>query len=211
LLASLGAMLAGTALVLHVEHGWLAARNDCEWLLESGIGLLALASAVLLIGVALAGRLCEAGGSLLEALVWLRRPSGLPDIRQSIALLRLAALLGAATVSLGLCFDSRYRVFPIEAYLVPTLFFFAVDLARRGIVSAQADRREEAGLGLLLAGMAVFVFVNETPLNLESDAWCVLTLLQALPGIGAWRGLWVQRRMMRRSAASRPTAASPAL
>jgi exo-beta-1,3-glucanase (GH17 family) len=211
LLASLGAMLAGTALVLHVEHGWLAARNDWEWLLESGIGLLALASAVLLIGVALAGRLCEAGGSLLEALVWLRRPSGLPDIRQSIALLRLAALLGAATVSLGLCFDSRYRDFPIEAYLVPTLFFFAVDLARRGIVSAQADRREEAGLGLLLAGMAVFVFVNETPLNLESDAWCVLTLLQALPGIGAWRGLWVQRRMMRRSAASRPTAASPAL
>jgi exo-beta-1,3-glucanase (GH17 family) len=211
LLVSLGAMLAGTALVLHFEHGWLAARNDWEWLLECGIGLLALASAVLLIGVALAGRLREAGGSLLEAVAWLRRPLSLPDIRQSIALLRLAALIGAATVSLGLCFDSRYRDFPIEAYLVPSLFFFFVDFARRGIVSAQADRREEAGFGLLLAGLAVFVFVNETPLNLESDIWCVLTLLLALPGIGAWRGLWIQRRMMRRSAASRPTAASPAL
>jgi exo-beta-1,3-glucanase (GH17 family) len=210
-LSALGAMLAGTALVLHVEHGWLTARNDWEWLLECGIGLLALASAVLLIGVALAGRLREAGGSLLEAVAWLRRPFRLPDIRQSIALLRLATLIGAATVSLGLCFDSRYRDFPIEAYLVPALFFFVADFARRGVVSAQADRREEAAFGLLLAGMAVFVFVNETPLNLEADLWCVLTLLLALPGIGAWRGLIVQRLMMRRSAASRPTAASPAL
>jgi glucan 1,3-beta-glucosidase len=210
-LSSLGAMLAGTALVLHVQHGWLAARNDWEWLLECGIGLLALASAVLLIGAALAGRLRDCGGSLLEAVAWLRRPLALPGIRQSIALLRLAALIGAATVSLGLCFDSRYRDFPIEAYLVPALFFLVVDLARRGIVGPQADRREEAALGLLLAGMAVFVFINETPLNLEADLWCALTVLLALPGIGAWRGLYVQRRMMRRSAANRPTAASPAL
>jgi exo-beta-1,3-glucanase (GH17 family) len=210
-LSSLGAMLAGTALVLQVQHGWLAARNDWEWLLECGIGLLALASAVLLIGASLAGRLRDCGGSLLEAVAWLRRPFGLPDIRQSIALLRLAALIGAATVSLGLCFDSRYRDFPIEAYLVPALFFLVVDLARRGVVSPQADRREEAAFGLLLAGMAVFVFINETPLNLEADLWCALTLLLALPGIGAWRGLYVQRRMMRSKAASRPTAASPAL
>jgi glucan 1,3-beta-glucosidase len=210
-LTTLGAMLTGMALVLHVQHGWLAARNDWEWLLECGIGLLVLASAVLLIGATLAGRLRDAGGSLLEAIAWLRRPFGLPDIRQSIALLRLAALIGAATVSLGLCFDSRYRDFPVEAYLIPALFFLVVDLARRAVVSAQADRREEAAFGLLLAGMAVFVFVNETPLNLKADLWCALTLLLALPGIGAWRGLWVQRRMMRRSAASRPTAAKPAL
>ena len=211
LLASVGAMLAGTMLVLHLDHAWLAARNDWEWILECGIGLLALATAVLLIGVALAGRTREAGGSLLEAVAWLRRPFALPDIRESIALLRLAAMLGAATVSLGLCFDSRYRDFPIEAYLVPALFFLAVDLARRGVFSPQADRREEAAFGLLLAGMAVFVFINETPLNLKSDLWCVLTLLLAWPGIGAWWGLWVHRRIMRRSAASRPTAASPAL
>ncbi len=282
-LASLGAMLAGTALVLHVEHGWHTARNNWEWLLECAIGLQTAATAVLLIAVSLAGRLRDAGGSLLEAIAWLRpswlhpamrsspmrsptmrqvlvvvgavalscasnllvrsalpavynafpvavglvsglvfgliaivglgwRPTiALPDIRKSIAVLRLATLIGAATVSLGLCFDSRYRDFPIEAYLVPALFFLVVDRARRGIVAAQADRREEAALGLLLAGMAVFVFINETPLNLESDLWCVLTLLLALPGIGAWRGLWVQRRMMRRSAASRPTAAKPAL
>jgi glucan 1,3-beta-glucosidase len=208
---ALGAMLAGMALVLHVQHGWLAARNDWEWLLECGIGLLTLASAVLLIGATLAGRLRDAGGSLLEAIAWLRRPFSLPDIRQSIALLRLAALIGAATVSLGLCFDSRYRDFPVEAYLVPALFFLAVDIARRAVVSAQADRREEAAFGLLLAAMAVFVFVNETPLNLKADLWCALTLLLALPGIGAWRGLYVQRRIMRRSAASRPTAAKPAL
>jgi hypothetical protein len=118
--------------------------------------------------------------------------------------------MGATTVSLGLCFDSRYRDFPIEAYLVPALFFLLVDLARRGLFATQDDRREEAGFGLLLAGMAIFIFVNETPLNLEADIWCVLTVLLALPGIGAWRGI-LQRRMMSSKAASRPTAARPAL
>ena len=209
-LTALGAMLTGTLLVLHFAHGWAVARNDWEWLLECLIGLLAFATAVLLIGVALAGRLRDAGGSLLEAIVWLRRPFRLPTIRESVALLRLAALVGGATVSLGLCFDFRYRDFPIEAYLAPALFFLVVDCARRGLFTAQADRREEAVLGLLLAGMAVFVFVNETPLNLESDLWCGLTLLLALPGIGAGRGL-LQRLMMSSRAASRPTAARPAL
>jgi len=44
---------------------------------------------VLLIGAALAGQLRAAGGSVLEAIVWLRRPWRRPDIRQSIALLRV--------------------------------------------------------------------------------------------------------------------------
>ena len=280
--ASLGAMLAGSAMVLHFPHAWQVARNDWEWVLEILLGLQTLATAVLLIGVGLAGRLREAGGSLLEAIAWLRPPSrprppsplqmlaiaafgvsigfvmamvdielpflyrdfptaifvlplllflvvarnisrwhwsgpldippasSLPDVRQSIALLRLFALIGAATVSLGLCFDSRYRDFPLEAYFVPALFFAVADIARGAVSRAETDRREEAALALLLAGSAVFVFVNELPSNLESDVWCVLTLLLALPGIGAWRGLF-QRLTMRSRAARTPTAASPAL
>ena len=66
------------------------------------------------------------------------------------------------------------------------------------------------GFALLLVGTAVFVFINETPLNLTSDLWCVLTLLLALPGIGAWRGL-VQRLMTSSRAATNPTAAKPVL
>ena len=209
-LSALGAMLAGTALVSHFAHGWAVARNDWEWLLECVIGIQTLATAVLLIAGALAGRLRDACGSLLEAIAWLRRPFGLPDLRESIALMRLAALIGAATVSLGLCFDPRYRDFPVEAYLVPALFFLVVDFARRGIIGAQADRREEAVFGLLLAGMAVFVFINETPLNLVADLWCALTVMLALPGIGAARGL-VQRLIMSIREARRPTAARPAL
>ena len=115
-----------------------------------------------------------------------------------------------ATVSLGLCFDPRYRDFPVTAYWVPAVFFFVVDLARGAIWRSESDRREEAGLALLLAGTTVFVFCNETPLNLIADIWCGFSLLLAAPGIGAWRGLY-QRRTMTSKAASRPTAASPAL
>ncbi len=147
---------------------------------------------------------------MLEGIVWLRHPFRRPTIRESIAILRLAALLGAATVSLGLAFDPRYKDFPIAAYLVPALFFLVADTARGGLFAALSDRREEAGFALLLAGTAVFVFVNETPLNLIADIWVVLTLMLAVPGIGAWRGLF-QRLMMRSSPASKPTAASPVL
>jgi exo-beta-1,3-glucanase (GH17 family) len=209
-LCGFGAMLAGTALVLHFPHSWLAARNNWEWLLECVIGLQTLATAVLLIAVALAGRLRDTGGALLEGIAWIRRPFRAPTIRESIAILRLAALLGAATVSLGLCFDPRYKDFPIAAYLVPALFFLVADIARGGFFAALNDCREEAGFALLLAGTAVFVFVNETPLNLMADIWVLLTLLLALPGIGAWRGLF-QRRKITSNAASKPTAASPVL
>jgi len=215
-LASFGAMLAGTALVLHFPHGWLAARYDpkwildWEWILECVLGVQTLATAVLFIAVTLAGRLRETGASLLEGIAWIRRPFRVPGARESIAILRLAALLGAATVSLGLCFDPRYKDFPVAAYLVPALFFVVADIARGSLLTAQSDRREEAGFALLLLGTTIFVFIDETPLNLMADLWCALTLMLALPGIGAWRGLF-QRLRMTSSAASRPTAANPVL
>jgi glucan 1,3-beta-glucosidase len=215
-LTALGAMSAGVALALHFPHAWLVARFDptwlvdWEWLLECAIGLAALMTAVLLIAATVSGNLREAGGSLLEAVVWLRRPWLRPSLRQALAALRLAALIGVATVSLGLCFDPRYRDFPVAAYWAPALFFFTADLARRGIWRAETDRREEAGFALLLVGMAIFIFCNETPLNLIADIWCGFSLLLAAPGIGAWRGLY-QRLTMTSKAANRPTAASPAL
>jgi glucan 1,3-beta-glucosidase len=209
-LCALGAMLAGAALVLHFPHAWLAARSNWEWLLECALGLQTFATAVLLIAMTLAGRLRDAGASLLEGIAWIRRPLRAPGIRESIAILRLAALLGAATVSLGLAFDPRYKDFPNAAYVVPALFFLVADIARGGLFAALGDRREEAGFALLLAGTAVFVFINETPLNLIADIWVVLTLLLAVPGIGAWRGI-LQRRRMSSSPTSKPTAASPVL
>jgi exo-beta-1,3-glucanase (GH17 family) len=214
--AALGAMIAGTALTLHFPHGWLAARFDprwlidWEWLLECLLGIQTLATAVLLIAAALAGDLRASGGSILEAVFWLRHPWRRPSLRQCLALLRLAALIGAATVSLGLCFDPRYRDFPVAAYLVPALFFVVADIARRGIWRAEEDRREEAGFAVLLAGMALYIFCNETPLNLMADLWCAFIVMLAAPGIGAWRGLY-QRLTINSRAASRPTAASPAL
>jgi len=219
-LTALGAMIAGLALTLHFPHGWLVARYDptwlvdWEWLLESVIGLVALLTAVLLIEATLSGELRAAGGSLLEAVVWLRRPWLRPSLRQALAVLRLAALIGVATVSLGLCFDPRYRDFPIAAYLIPALFFFVADLARGGpwggIWRAETDRREEAGFALLLVGTTIYILCNETPLNLIADIWCGFCLVLAAPGIGAWRGLF-QRLTIRSNAANRPTAASPAL
>jgi heme A synthase len=194
-------------MIARYDPTWIV---DWEWVLECVIGLAAFATAVLLIAVTLAGELRAAGGSLLEAVVWLRRPWLRPSLRQALAVLRLAALIGVATVSLGLCFDPRYRDFPVAAYLVPALFFFVADLARGGLLRAEDDRREEAGFALLLVGMTIYVFCNETPLNLIADIWCVFSLLLAAPGIGAWRGLYRRLKTIS-SAASRPTAASPAL
>jgi glucan 1,3-beta-glucosidase len=214
-LAASGAMIAGIALTLHFPHGWIVARYDpiwlvdWEWVLECLIGLAAFMTAVLLIAATLGGELRAAGGSILEAVVWLRHPRR-PSLRQSLAVLRLATLLGAATVSLGLCFDPRYRDFPVAAYLVPAVFFFVADLVRGGIWRAEEDRREEAGIALLLVGTTIFIFCNETPLNLMADIWCACTLMLAAPGLGVWRGLFQRLRMSNR-AASRPTAASPAL
>jgi glucan 1,3-beta-glucosidase len=215
-LTSLGAMVAGAALTLHFPHAWLVARFDpkwlvdWEWLLECLLGIQTLATAVLLIAAALGGELRASGGSILEAVAWLRHPARRPSLRQSIAMMRLAALLGTATVSLGLCFDPRYRDFPVAAYLVPALFFVVADIARRGVWRAEEDRREEAGFALLLIGTAIFIFCNETPLNLMADIWCAFSVMLALPGIGAWRGLY-QRLTISIRAARRPTAARPAL
>ena len=64
----------------------------------------------------------------------------------------------------------------------------------RGFWIAQADRREEAVLALILLGSAGFIAVNEGPLNLEAMLWCGLTVLLALPGLGAWRGLLFRRK-----------------
>jgi hypothetical protein len=44
-------------------------------------------------------------------------------------------------------------------------------------------------LSLILVGTAAFIVRNEGTTNLEAMAWCALTVLLALPGIGAWRGL----------------------
>jgi hypothetical protein len=45
-------------------------------------------------------------------------------------------------------------------------------------------------LSLILVGTAVFIVCNEGLLNLEALAWCALTVLLALPGIAAWRGIF---------------------
>jgi glucan 1,3-beta-glucosidase len=214
--SAFGAMLAGVALTLHFPHAWAIARFDpvwlieWEWILECLIGVIAFMTAVLLIAAAIGGDRRATGGALIEGIAWLRHPWLRPDLRQMLAVLRLCALAGVATVNLGLTFDPRYRDVPIAAYLIPAVFFFAADLARGGLWRAEEDRREEAGLGLLLAGTAVYIFIHETPLNLPADLWCVFSLLLAAPALGAWRGLY--RRLKTRSrAATRPTAASPAL
>jgi glucan 1,3-beta-glucosidase len=186
--ASLGAMLTGFCLVLHFPHAWLVSRNDWEWLLECLIGIETLATGTLLIAALLSDRRNLANGSFLEAISWLRHPRRLPEARTVIALLRLAALIGAATVSLGLCFDPRYRDFPLAAYILPAIGFAFADLSGK-LWTALPDRREEAVLSLILVGTAGFILWNEGPFNLEAMAWCILTVLLALPGIAAWRGL----------------------
>src|SRR5581483_7730380 len=88
---TLGAMTAGTALVLHFPHAWLAARNNWEWLLEALLGIQTLATSVLLIAATLAGELGATGASLYEGIDWLRglrpRPRRFSDLRGILVLI----------------------------------------------------------------------------------------------------------------------------
>ena len=103
-----------------------------------------------------------------------------------LGLLQLIAVGAALATSLGLVFDSRYRDFPVAAFIVPAVgFLIAAAVARRDSVSAGA---EERWLAILLAVAGIAIAVNEGPHNHQALAWTALCLFLALPpALGGWR------------------------
>lgn len=197
LLLTLFAVGCSSSLWLGWPHSMYAARNNWELAVEVGLAVQTILVVILLSRATVRPEPDRLPAPIAESLQWLYAPWTRPNMGVILGLLRLSVMLGAATASLGLCFDPRYRDFPLAAFAVPAVGLFAMALWRREIWHRRDDQREEAALSLILTGSAVFISVNEGPLNLHALAWCALTLLLAAPGIGALRGLWKARRQMR--------------
>ncbi len=210
LVLAAAAIGSASCLALGFAHSWPAVRNGWELAVEAWLGLQTLLVAILLLRATAEPSPARLPAALAESLDWLLSPWTRPGSGTILGLLRLTALIGAATASLGLCFDPRYRDFPLAGFAVPAVGFFLLACWRGGIRRRRPDAREEAVLSLILVAGAAFIAVNEGPLNRQALAWCLLTLLLAAPGIGAWRGL-AYGRTSRSSARSSPTAARPAL
>jgi exo-beta-1,3-glucanase (GH17 family) len=196
LLLTLFAVGCAGSLWLGWAHGIYAARNYWELALELALGVQVTLVTILLSRATVRPEADRLPAPIAESLQWFYAPWTRPSMGIILGLLRLSVMLGAATASLGLCFDPRYRDFPIAAFAVPAVGLFVMALWRREIWQRREDQREEAALSLILAGSAVFIAINEGPLNLHALAWCALTLLLAAPGIGALRGLWKARMQM---------------
>ena len=187
---TVAAVGCGSLLCLGWTHSLLAMRNTWELALEVGLALQTAAVTILLSRAVVQSGPARLPAPIAESLRWLSTPWVRPGTGTILGLLRLTSLLGAATASLGLCFDPRYRDFPLIAFVVPAIGFFALACWRGEIWARRDGQREEAALSSILAATALFIAWNEGPLNVHALAWCGLTLLLAAPGIGAWRGLW---------------------
>lgn len=183
------AIATGSIVLLHALRTEVVARNGWETVLEYGLIIQTILVGHLLLRAAAREKSLVQPASLADGMSWLGQPWSRPTEATLLGLLRLSTLMGAATASLGLCFDSRYRDFPLEAFTVPAVGFFVLALWRGDIWRQRADEREDAALSLILTATSLIIAVNEGPLNLHALAWSVLTLLLAAPGIGALRGL----------------------
>ncbi|HRW60561.1 MAG TPA: hypothetical protein P5340_07895, partial [Defluviicoccus sp.] len=167
---ALSAHAAAAALVIAWGDIEAQSRTLAEWAL--GLAQLAVAAAV----PALAAHAIAVGRgafipaqTLLAALQVRRWPSAAPRAI-GLSALRLAVLVGAATHSLALVADPRYRDFPVALYAGPALAFAGLAVWGRG-ASAGSDWREERLLAWLLAAASAAVAVIEGMHNTQALAW----------------------------------------
>jgi hypothetical protein len=76
-------------------------------------------------------------------------------------------------------------------------------MLRRDWLQHAAGRSEEALFSLLLLGAACWIAVAEGPANRSALVWAGLSILLALPWIGAWRGFTGDWRPVAIAAAAR--------
>lgn len=177
-----GAFAGGALIVLAVDRALLIAVTRMDYAVEGGLVLQSLA--VLLLALRADAGLATA--PLGQAVSWLIafRTRPVPFV----ALLRLAVLLGAATVALALAFDSRYRGFPLATYALPAFAFLLLQMRDRRWLRPIDDGREERALSVIFIGCALFIAWNEGPLNWQALSWCGLLLIFAFSIAGAWHG-----------------------
>ncbi len=181
------AAASGTLLTLQAVHSALAVRNPGEAAVEILLFLLMAAIARELLRRLLHP---EADPPVAAAEIVAALPRfgwRLRDPGTRLALLQLVAVTGALAVNLALLFDPRYRDFPIAAFALPAVGFALRAIARREFLQAATDRREEAVFAAMLALSSVIVAAREGPENLAALSFAGVSLLLALPWLGAWR------------------------
>lgn len=188
---------AGAILLLYARRIGIVAYDWYEIAIEAFLWLLGAATAWAILRVLASGRSAMAAPSIMQI------TDGLPHLtierRDPVAwlsLLQLAAVLGAATVSLSLAFDARYRDFPILAFAIPMAAHLILMVLRRGrgtIDVYRSDRREEAALSLILVAASMAIPVIEGPQNRQALIWTAEALLLALPWIRYWSMFFVRQ------------------
>ncbi len=199
--AAVAAQASGASLV----RGWVYVREisytDSAWFIGIFTLVLAAASAGQL-AAAIAdaatgrpqGRIRPAHA--YEALAWLRRPRlfQLSDRALSLGLLQTFAVFGAATLSMQLMFDPRYRDFAVALYLIPAVGFVWLNWLQRRAEGGGAEdlataptRREERWLSVIGVFCVIVTALKEGPFNVESIGWTLTALLVLLPWLRlAW-------------------------
>ncbi|MDY0882198.1 hypothetical protein ACFPL7_21655 [Dongia soli] len=188
---------AGAVLVLYARRIGIVAYDWHEIAVEAFLWLLSAATAWATLRMLVSGRSAMAAPSIVQI------TDGLPrlaierrDPLAWLSLLQLAAIVGAATASLGLAFDARYRDFPILAFAIPMaahLILMALRHGRGTIDVYRSDRREEGLLSLILVTASLAIPVIEGPQNWQALIWTAEALLLALPWIRYW-GFFFARR-----------------
>jgi len=104
------------------------------------------------------------------------------NINRLLGLGRFVVLLGTAYTCAGLVFASRYRDFPIELIVLPTVALAALEFIRfvdRDPEESHKNAVEEALLATWIALATVIITINEGLENYRALAWSALTLLLA--------------------------------
>lgn len=183
--AGVGAGFVGSALLLQIQHSMIAWRTPMEGAVEILLLVQSLAVIFFVLPEVTRKKAGIAPLSIADTLNWLRRPTSQGrGMALYLGLTQLAATFGSLVVSLGFCFDGRYRDFPLAAFALPALSFALLSFNRGDQKRAYPNRREEIMFSMLFIVSAAIIAFNEGPLNKEALMWCGINLIFVLPWTG---------------------------
>lgn len=191
LVAGVGAAVAGSALMLQVQHSLIAWRGPLEAAAELFVFAQSLAVVFLVLPELTKGRSGAGPLPIARTIAWLRAPMrddlGLPLY---LGLVQLSTVFSALTISLGLAFDARYRDFPLAAFGLASASLALLALNRGDHKRRPEGRREEKLIAALIAASAGLILFNEGPRNVEALVWVLFTVVLTLPWLGTLRAAW---------------------
>ncbi|MBK8211748.1 MAG: hypothetical protein IPK78_19140 [Rhodospirillales bacterium] len=212
---AVAAAIAAALLAQGLRDGFDGSRTLWDWLvlaIRSITGVAAVALMLEALAVAAASPMPQPIAALLGAVQSRRWPVGAWR-DTALGVLRAVALFDAATSTLCLLFDPRYRDFSTALLAVPACAFLLLTLAGRywrgrdGM--PDADLREERLLAVVLTLAGIAVAVLEGAANHQALAWGATAVLFALAILLDRRGKGAAANHRRNSVIA-PSSAPPA-